>query len=273
MENALVTGGSGTIGSYVSFGVKPTRKELDITNKDDVLDFVLNKKPKTIIHLAALTDQRICEENPKEAERINVLGTKNLAEAAKEIGALFVFASTNSVFDGSKKTPYREDDATHPINNYGRSKLEAEKAVREIRPEWIIARTSWVFGGGKNDRRFVGKIIGQLNNDEIKAADDNFGTPTYAKDFVLNLEKLISDGKRGLFHITNARSTSRFDQAKNITDHFGYKGKLIPCSINSFNLPYKNPKNEGLASEFLKLRPWQEALGEYLDENFKNGKK
>lgn len=271
-DKVLITGGSGTIGSYFDFGLRPSSEELDIRDKKNVSDFISNNKPGVVIHLAAITDLKFCEDNPKIAEETNVKGTENLAEASEKTGALFVYLSSNAVFDGCKKTPYLEDDQTNPINHYGWTKLKSEKIVMGICKNWLIVRTCWVFGGKDKDKRFVDKIINQLGNKEIRVASDNIGSPTYAKDLVENINTLIAKNKRGIFHISNDGLATRFEEAKFITDYSNWHGKLIPVPVESFNSGYKFPKNESLASKFIKLRTWQKALREYLDKNFKNGR-
>ncbi len=265
-NKVLITGGSGMIGRYLDFGIRPSREELDITDKKQIISFIRKVKPSAILHLAALTDMRRCEEHPQEAEHINGEGTRILAQAAASVGARFIYLSTNAVFDGKKAVPYDEASLPSPANEYGKSKLAGEVYVKEYAREWLIVRTGWVFGGGKGeDKKFVGKIIAQLHSPDIKAINDNCGTPTYAKDFMVALKELIHGGQTGIVHVTNSGVTSRFIQAKYIADFFGYRGRLVPVSLNDFNLTPPPLRNEALVSQTIWLRPWQEALRDYLE--------
>lgn len=265
LEKVLVTGGSGMVGSYADFGVRPSQKELEITDAAVVTAFVEEFKPSAILHLAALTDMRYCEEHPDEAMRVNADATATLAKAAASVGARFVYLSTNAVFDGKKATPYDEDDIPEPVTEYGKSKLAGEEEVKRHAKDWLIVRTSRVFGGGKTaDKRFTGKVIAQLNEPEIRAIADSLDTPTYAKDLVQKIIELLQEGRTGIVHVTNSGVASRFEQAKFIADFFGYRGRVIPVSLDDYPLIPPPLKNEALISKTVHLRPWQDALREYL---------
>jgi len=265
VNNVLITGADSMVGRYTDFGIRPSRAELDITDEERVRAFVLKQKPSAILHLAALTDMRYCEEHPEEAERVNGEATASLARVSAFIGAPFVYLSTNAVFDGEKAAPYSEDDTPSPVNVYGRSKLAGETAVKKYADKWLIIRTSRVFGGGRAaDKRFVGKIIAQLKEPEIRAIEDSLDTPTYAKDLVSALVELMREGRTGIVHVTNSGIASRFLQARFITDFFGYRGRLVPVRLRDFALIPPPLINEALVSKTVRLRPWQDALREYL---------
>ena len=268
-DKVLITGASSMIGWYVNFGIRPSREELDITDASAVAAFMRGVKPCAILHLAALTDMRYCEEHPDEAMRVNAESTGALAKAAKEVGAKFVYVSTNAVFDGAKATPYDENDIPSPRTEYGRSKFAGEMAVKKYAGEWLIVRTSRVFGGGKaGDKRFVGKIISQLHESEIRAIDDCLDTPTYAKDVMQEILELMREGRTGIVHVTNSGIASRFLQAKYIADFFGYRGQLTPVRLKDFQLIPPPLRNEALVSKTVHLRSWQEALEEYLKKEW-----
>ncbi|KKW12605.1 MAG: hypothetical protein UY50_C0005G0001 [Parcubacteria group bacterium GW2011_GWA2_49_9] len=265
LDKVLITGTSSMIGRYVNFGMQPSREELDITNGPAVFTFVKKVRPCAILHLAALTDMRYCEEHPDEAMRVNAESTETLAKAAKEVNAKFVYVSTNAVFDGSKATPYDEDDVPSPSTVYGKSKFAGETAVKKYAGDWLVVRTSRVFGGGKKgDKRFVGKIISQLQEPEIRAIDDCLDTPTYGKDVAQEISELMKEGRTGIVHVTNSGIASRFLQAKYIADFFGYRGRLTPVRLKDFELVPPPLRNEALVSKTVHLRSWQEALSEYL---------
>lgn len=265
LHKVLVTGAEGMVGRYADFGIRSSREDLDITDEAKVSSFIKKMKPSAILHLAALTDMRYCEEHPEEAQFVNADSTGVLAQTATAVNARFVYLSTNAVFDGAKTTPYDEDDSPFPVNEYGRSKLAGEEYVKQYGSEWLIVRTSLIFGGGKAaDKRFVGKVINQLKEPEIRAIADCLDTPTYAKDLVQKIIELLQEGRTGIVHVTNSGVTSRFEQAKFIADFFGYRGRVTPCSLAEYLLVPPPLKNEALVSKTVKLRPWQDALREYL---------
>lgn len=265
LNKVLITGAGGMVGRYADFGIRPSREELDITRAVRVAAFVLKVKPSAMLHLAALTDLQYCEEHPKEATRVNAASTQVLAEVGASVDARFIYLSTNAVFDGEKAAPYDEGDIPSPVNEYGKSKFAGEEYVKQYAKEWLIVRTGWVFGGGRTaDKRFVGKIIAQLNGPEIKAIDDNRGTPTYAKDLMQKIVELMRQGRTGMVHVTNIGTASRFEQAKFIADFFGYQGRLMSLHLRDFPSIPAPLKNEALVSRVVRLRPWQEALREYL---------
>jgi len=268
----LVTGALGMVGSYVDFGIKTDKKTLDVTDIKEVLQTVRTHKPKVILHLAALTDLDLGEKNPSLAYFINTVGTYNIALAAREVKAKLVYISSTGVFDGTKKKPYTEKDLPSPENHYGHSKYAGELLIQSMLKDYIIARACWMFGGGPAlDKKFVAKIISQLQKPEvteIKALDDVCGSPTYGKDLVEALKKLILKNARGIFHLTNKGSGSRFDVAKIIVKTLRPSVKVTPVDSSYFNLPAKRVANESAISKVNLMRPWQEALQEYLQSEW-----
>ena len=268
----LVTGALGMVGSYVDFGIKTDKKTLDVTDIKAVLQTVRTHKPKVILHLAALTDLDLGEKNPSLAYFINTVGTYNIALAAREVKAKLVYISSTGVFDGTKKKPYTEKDLPSPENHYGHSKYAGELLIQSMLKDYIIARACWMFGGGPAlDKKFVAKIISQLQKPEvteIKALDDVCGSPTYGKDLVEALKKLILKNARGIFHLTNKGSGSRFDVAKIIVKTLRPSVKVTPVDSSYFNLPAKRVANESAISKVNLMRPWQEALQEYLQSEW-----
>lgn len=265
LDTTLITGADGMVGSYVDFGIKTDHKELDVTDLDQVMRVVKKRKPEAIIHLAAMTDVDACEREPQRAYLVNSIGTYHLALAAKSVGAKLVYISTAGVFDGEKKAPYSEKDAPHPQNVYGHSKYLGEIAVRQLLDNYIIARASWMFGGGQSrDKKFVAKIIGQLDQPAVKAVNDKFGSPTFGKDIVAAVARLIVQNKKGLFHLSNTGRASRFDIAVEIVKFFDAKTKLVSVKGSFFDLPAKRVTNEAMSSQVSLMRPWREALREYL---------
>lgn len=266
----LITGANGMVGSYIDFGVKTERKTLDVTKLEEVRAAVKLHRPNVIIHLAALTDLDYCEKNPTEAYLVNSVGTYNVALAARGAGAKLVYISTAGIFDGQKKGFYREKDSGNPQNHYGHSKYLGELAVQSLLTDYIIARVCWMFGGGPaKDKKFVAKIIAQFDKPEIKALDDSWGSPTYGKDLIGALKKLIAKNARGIYHLAGKGRGSRYDVAKIIVETQNQKTSVIPIDSSYFKLPAKRVANESLASKVALMRPWQEALREYLKTEWK----
>ncbi|MFH1769719.1 MAG: NAD(P)-dependent oxidoreductase [Parcubacteria group bacterium] len=265
LSKTLITGADGMIGSYIDFGIKTDKSNLDITNSKQVLKMVKKYKPKVIIHLAAMTDLDLAERKPKLAYQINSVGTYNMAFAAKEVNAKFVYVSTATVFDGLKKSPYKENDIPNPQNYYSQSKYLGELIVQNLLKDYIIARSCWIFGGGKKkDKKFVAQIMRQLDKPEIKAVKDIYGSPTFGKDFVAGLKKLIIEDKKGIFHLSNEGVASRYEVAREIVKISKKRIKVIPVSASYFKVDAKRSGYEGMKSKIKFMRSWEKALKEYI---------
>jgi dTDP-4-dehydrorhamnose reductase len=262
----LISGASGLLGSKIAelaeeeghqvfsgyfsqepmFG-KPIK--LDIKDKKSILEIISDIKPDTIIHSAALTNVDECEKNKKLAEEINVVGTKSIAEAAKDNNAHLSYVSTDYVFDGSKGM-YKEEDKTNPVNFYGQSKLHGEKAVEEINEEFLIARTSVIYGA----RPASGKINSALwliesleKNQEIRVLTDQFISPTLNT----NLAKMVLEASErrlcGIYHMAGASRASRFEFAIKLAETFNLNESLIrKSSISDMDWVAKRPKDSSL---------------------------
>lgn len=273
LSKTLITGAGGMVGSYIDFGIKMRHKDLDVTDLDKVLKVCEKYKPKVILHLAAATDLNLCEENPNYAYLVNVIGTSNVCLAAKKIGAKLIYISTSGIFDGTKKSSYTEKDKPNPKSHYGRSKYLGELMVQSIMDDYIIARASWIFGGGPlADKKFVGKIIGQLKNEEIKVVTGMTGSPTYGRDLIDLIKKMINSNKKGIFHASNTGAPSRFDVASYIVKVAKSKARVVKVSPDSFKDVNSNKKkhNEGMVSKVKLMRSWQEALNEYMHDEWPN---
>jgi dTDP-4-dehydrorhamnose reductase len=279
MIRMLITGGKGMVGGYApkvfpDYEILSTDLDtLDIRSPESIARTFKDFHPEVLLHLAAATDVDRCEQDPDWAVRSNEAGTRNLAQACLEHGALMVYASTGAVFQGDKPEPYTEFDPTGPSNVYAASKLAGEKALSGLLERHCIVRAGWMFGGGAADKKFVGKIATQiaLGRTVLKAVNDKFGSPTYAKDFLEAVRRILKTGAYGVFHAGNGGRVSRFDIAREIARILGRTGVLIaPVSSKEFPLPAPRGTSEALYNKKLELlglepqRPWQEALAEYL---------
>lgn len=244
-------------------------EELDITLEDEVSDFISGHKPDIIINCAAFTNVDKCETEREIAFKVNALGPKYIAAAAKECGARVIHISTDFVFDGNSDRPYIEEDQTNPLSEYGRTKLEGERNIQNHCNAFLIVRTSWLFG--RHGTNFVEKMLELAgHNKELSIVTDETGSPTYTADLAGALWTLIKQECKGIFHVTNEGSCSRYEWAKNIFETLGYNINIHPIRSSQYKRPAKVPLNSTLnCQKFtiatgMRIRPWQEALGTYL---------
>jgi dTDP-4-dehydrorhamnose reductase len=274
----LVTGANGMVGSYAK-GVFENDEayltdipEMDVTDPAKVSLLFDKIKPDVVIHLAAKTDVDKCEAEIDDAYRTNALGTLNIALACQKTNATLVYISTGGVFDGNQAEPYTEFDTPNPPTVYSKSKYEGEKFVRQNLPKHYILRAGWMIGGGKKDKKFVGKMVSLLSErDQIMAVDDKFGTVTYALHLVKIIKQMIITGLYGTYHVVSSGICTRYDIAKEIARLIGSGAKIIPVGSDRFPLPAPRGKSEAMRSYKLdllglnSLPSWQGALKEYLE--------
>ncbi len=249
----------------------------DITDLESLEKTFSKLKPWLVIHSAAFTNVDAAESEQEQAKSVNVLGTKNIALLCQKYNSKLVFISTDYVYDGSKTSAYLETDTPNPINYYGQSKLEAEQSIGEYISEYIIVRTSWLFGS--NGKNFVKAIINKANQDgELKVVADQIGSPTYTLNLAQGLSWLISSvfqlapdqSKYGIYHLTNSGQCSWFEFAQEILRKTKIKAAIDPVDSDYVKRAAKRPKFSILdKSRFekvtgKKLCQWQEALEQYL---------
>lgn len=283
-KTLLVTGAAGMVGSYLGdvfrdynlilTDIKSGYPYLNIEDRGSVQEFISGAKPDYVLHLAAATDVDRCEKDAEWAFRVNTEATRNMTLACRKSGIPMVYVSTGAVFDGKKESPYIETDPVSPSNKYGISKWEAEKVVTSLLDRSYIIRASWMIGGGRNDKKFVGKIMQKIMSGErhVKAVNDKFGNISYAKDLLYGIRQLIERDKFGLYHMTNGGGLySRYDIAVEIVSILNEdKIKVSAVSSDEFPLPAPRGRSEALENHKLNLidlnfmRPWKEALREYV---------
>ncbi len=243
----------------------------DMTDRGQVLETFEAFRPDAVVHAAALTAVDYCAEHPREAVRINGVGTYNVAAAAEEVGALLVAISTNEVFDGLAQAPYQEYDPRHPVNAYGYSKFVAEQVAEKLCSRTMIVRTAWLYAqGGTN---FIHKMLARSKAGQTsKVVTDEVSSPTYAADLADGLRKLIEIGGRGIFHLVNEGACSRFELAQEAVRRAGLNESLIePTTLADYTRASTPPPYAPLDNVFadalgVRLRPWQEALTAFLGE-------
>lgn len=271
----LLTGASGqlaadlkrVLGRQAGIKLYPlTRADLDITNRDRVLETVAAIRPGIILHPAAYTRVDECEQNPAAAYKVNAAGTSNLAEAAENCRAGIVYFSTDYVFDGQARKPYEEQSPTAPVNVYGASKLAGEEAVKAISSRFFIIRTAWLYG--RHGNNFV-KTILQLagNRKELTVVDDQVGCPTFSHDLAMFVNLLIRSDAYGVYHATNTGKCSWYEFAGTILKEFSINNvSLMPIKTIDLNRPARRPAYSVLGHRALLLNgfpllpAWQDGL-------------
>lgn len=255
----------------------PTRVDLDITNEDAVKKMIREYRPSVIFHCAAYTAVDKAEEEQEKCYQVNVLGTKYLTEAAKEVGAKIIYISTDYVFDGTKEGFYQVEDKVNPVNYYGKTKYLGENFIRAY-DNHIIVRISWVFGiNGKN---FIRTMLNLAeSHKELNVVCDQIGSPTYTKDLAGLLVNMFLSNVKGLYHVTNEGYCSWYEFAEFIFKESRKKVKVHPILTKDYKTIAKRPLNSKLSKESLddigmkRLPEWQDAVKRYIHELKKEGVK
>lgn len=287
--NILITGAKGQLGSEIIEILKSLKSDigdinvaykdcniisvdvdaLDITDFKCVNEFILNNKPDIIINCAAMTNVDACETNLEAAMKVNAIGPRNLAFAARNINAKLVHVSTDYVFEGTGSIPYCEWDICNPKSVYGKSKLLGEKYVLEQNPKSFIIRTSWLYG--MNGNNFVKTMLKLLEEkSEIKVVYDQRGNPTNANDLAYHILKVALTDEYGVYHCTGNGECSWFEFTKEIKKLSGLNCEVIPCTTDEFPRPAKRPSFSSLNNLMLKstvgddMRDWKVALEQFI---------
>ena len=250
--------------------------QLDITDKDAVARVFSEIRPEAVIHCAAWTAVDAAEDEDKQelVHRINAEGTRYIAEAAKAVDAKMLYLSTDYVFDGQGERPWEPDDKCYaPLNVYGQSKLDGEKAVSGTLEKYFIVRIAWVFG--LNGKNFIKTMINVgKTHDTVRVVNDQVGTPTYTLDLARLLADMIESEKYGYYHATNEGGyISWYDFCKEFYRQYGLKTKVIPVTTAEYGLskaarPFNSRLDKSKLAEagFTPLPAWQDAVARYLKE-------
>jgi len=249
--------------------------QLDITRRVHVNEAVAKINPELIINCAAHTGVDACETENELARALNVSGPRYLAESAARQGSLLVHISTDYVFDGQKPIAegYAEDDAPGPLSVYGKTKLAGEKAVREVTAHHLILRTAWLYGiRGHNFLKTMLKLTRANPSREFKVVNDQFGSPTWSYRLALQIEKLVENGARGIYHATAEGVCTWYDLATYFLNKMNVPYCLVPCTSDEFPTAAVRPKNSILENRSLKeaginfMAPWQDDVDQYIEQ-------
>lgn len=251
-------------------------EDFDLTNADAVRAYVMDYAPTCIVHCAAYTAVDKAESDRGTCWAVNVIGTKNIAEAAKAANAEMMYISTDYVFDGfSKDTPWEADDAKNPQNVYGESKYGGELEVQKALREYYILRICWVFG--KNGGNFVKTMLRLSDSmDEISVVCDQHGAPTYTFDVASLICDIIGSKKYGVYQASNEGDITWYDFTKEIFKQAGKSTKVIPVTSEEYEKAHPTaaarPKNSRLSKQtlidggFALLPDYKDAISRYLKE-------
>jgi dTDP-4-dehydrorhamnose reductase len=287
----LVLGGGGMLGEAVyqtlhnQVDLKMTDidlnqswlSKLDVRSYDSLKKEFERFKPQQVWHLAALVDLEWCEEHSDEAYHTNAVGTENVALLCAQYDATMVYISTAGIFDGEQDF-YNDYDLPLPLSIYGKSKYAGELFVQQNLSKYFVFRAGWMMGGGPSkDKKFVNKIIKQINQGkkELFVVDDKLGSPTYTFNFVENLMKVLASQQYGVYNMVSKGNASRFEVAQEILKCFDLQSKIVLTKVNSDHWEKEyfasRPRSEQLINLKLELKDlngmldWKENLKNYLN--------
>ncbi len=277
MKKIIITGCNGQLGREMNrlyAGntdielVNTDVDELDITSIDAVMKLAKEVNPYAIINCAAYTAVDACETNQDLAFKVNTIGPRNLAIAARETGAKLLHVSTDYVFDGTKETPYYESDPICPQSVYGSTKAEAEKMVQQMADRYFILRTAWLYGDGKNFAKTMLRLA--ETNDMVKVVGDQYGTPTSAYELAKGIDSLLFTDNYGLFHATCEGSCNWAEFAAEIFRLAGKDTKVQAITTAEYGAPANRPAHSVLENYMFKMTngylfaDWHDAIEKYL---------
>lgn len=273
-----ITGANGQLGYDLNklltskgYEVLATDKDsVDILNENEVVKSITEFNPDVIIHCAAWTAVDLAEDEEKLCYDVNVVGTKNIVSAAKEIDAKLIYISTDYVFDGSKDGEYEVDDAKGPLSVYGKTKLEGEELVSLLSKHFIV-RISWVFG--INGNNFIKTMIKLgKDRDKLTVINDQIGSPTYTADLSKLLLEMSLSEKYGTYHATNEGYCTWAEFAREIFKVTGLNVEVENILTSQYPTKATRPMNSKMSkkslvtSGFEVLPSWESAVSRYIEE-------
>ena len=282
----VVIGANGQLGSDVAAAfernadtvVPLSHAEIEIASYESVSRCLSEVQPELVVNTAAMHHVERCEQEPEKAFAVNALGSRNLALKVRDLGAVLMHVSTDYVFDGSKRSPYEEQDAPHPLTVYGNSKLAGEYFVRTTATRHFVLRTSALYGkrpcrakGGLNFIELMLKLAKERG--EVKVVADEFVSPTSTAELAQQMVVLSRSDAYGLYHATAEGSCSWYEFAGQIFALTNTSVTLKVAGPNEFPAKVARPKYSVLENRALKARglnqfiPWNRALQNYLEQS------
>ena len=288
----LITGANGFLGYYLTeqllekkFSVIATGKgecrlpfthdknfqylSMDFTDPFSIHDVFENIKPDVVIHAGAMSKPDECEANQMLAYLVNVEGTVQLLINAADIKSFFIYLSTDFVFDGERGM-YREDDIPAPVNYYGRTKLEAEEAVKEYEFDWAIVRTVLVYGKNHSGHNNILKIVKEKleKGEEYNVVDDQLRTPTYVEDLAKGIVSIVEKKATGIFHLSGKDILTPYQMAIKTSELLQLDNSVLKrVTASSFNQPARRPLKTGFVIDKARKELGYEPLS--FDEGLK----
>lgn len=268
-----------TLGEVIGVG----RKQLDLTQPEQIRQAIAQVHPHYIVNAAAYTAVDQAESEPDLAQAVNGTAPQIMAESAQKIGATLLHVSTDYVFDGRKKIPYQEDDTTNPLSVYGKSKLAGELGIQQSCDRYLIVRTAWVYGSqGKGN--FVKTMLRLgAQRDQLRVVADQSGTPTWTRDLASAIAQLLIQFDRGkaatgIYHFTNSGETTWYNFALAIFEEARALGfplqiqQVVPITTPDYPTPAQRPGYSVLSTQKLthlleKYPPyWRQSLRQMLKQ-------
>ena len=274
----LIAGGKGLLGTSIAPVLRENFDcalydidEWDITSENTGKEMFDLHRPDVLVNLAAMTDVDGCEDNAALAEEANAGGPAVLAALCLAYHAKLIHISTDYVFDGRKDSPYREDDEPNPQSVYGRTKLAGERRILDKDINAAIIRTEWLYG--HSGTSFIDKVtkIGRAEG-RLKVVNDQYGSPTYARDLAMPLAAVIRKNLTGIYHVSNSGSCTWYDLAKAIFSIRRMDVEVSPISSTELGRKAKRPAYSVFDLAKLRrdtgieMRGWTDALKDYLAE-------
>lgn len=283
---AIIIGANGQLGSdlvkhFLARNIDTipmTHHELQVENFESVQNVISSSKPDVVVNTAAFHVVPKCEESPMQAFQVNALGALNVARATEKIGAVNIYFSTDYVFDGSKRTPYLENDRPNPLNVYASTKLLGEYNTLNYCSRGLVLRVSGLYGqvpcrakGGN----FITMILKSAQEKpEVRVVDDEILTPTPTREIAEKTLEFLEAGASGLFHLTSEGECSWFEFTRTIFETLNISTPLRACSFRDFPMIVNRPTYSVLENAKAKslglpnMRHWRESLVEFLKENY-----
>ena len=277
MDKIWISGAAGHVGSALvklldnrkyEF-IATDKEEVDITDIDAVHSFCKINRPDIIINCSGLTDLQECESNPDLAYSVNAVGVRNIAQEAQEMGAKLIQISTDDVFGTTEQnSSLNEFDDIAPRSVYGKSKAAGEKFVRALMSRYVIIRSAWVYGTGKD---YVSLVLDAVKNGEtFKAPTNQFSSPTSAKELAKVMMKFIENDYYGTYHVVCKGVCSRYEYAKEILHITNNEDKI---SLEAYEDNSEHTQKYSVLDNMMiritnieEPADWKIALAEYLSE-------